>query len=174
MTYSIIRGNGGTFKARHADGVTFDHEPSDEATSGEHEGYASIARVDFAEHLAFWNNGRKAGKEETKPGEHIDVLDVDCYTASGELWAKAESDWRADAKAQHRENWPDLWLPLQWFIVTGRVAFDDEDSAHSYHVATRAEAEAEFRREMEEDAAEGAEIYVIHVILCGDVEPTFL
>lgn len=107
-TFSTIGGNGGTFKAWHDTGEAFEHEPSEEVSSGDHAGYAAVARVDWAEHLAFWNAGRAVDQQYTVPHDYIDILDVGGTMGDGEAF-EAESDWRVDMKAEYRCNYSHLF-----------------------------------------------------------------
>jgi len=108
MSFSTISGNGGSFKAAHLTGLTFDHQPSEEVATGEHEGYAYITRVDWPEHLAFWGKDRAPGNPYTVPHDHIDVLDVRVFICV-DGWDEAQADWRNDMLAEHKVNWPALY-----------------------------------------------------------------
>ncbi|MER9178921.1 hypothetical protein [Mesorhizobium sp. M0767] len=85
--FITVFGNGGEFKVNSTTGLAYDHEPSDEVTSGDHEGYGEVEWVDLEEHRAFW--GHMHG--------HIDILDVRVRFKDGTI-EEAEADWRRCAK----------------------------------------------------------------------------
>jgi hypothetical protein len=77
-----VSGNHGTLTVDHDTGKVLSYEAEEDAA------YRDIVSVDLDEWRAFWG--------QAELDQHIDILDVDALTDTGEI-IKAEEDWRCEA-----------------------------------------------------------------------------